>query len=234
MTPEEFDSGGIRTMECAREAWDILREQYWMFFAITLVGMILQSLVPFSILTGPMFCGIFIAWFRLARGETVTLEMLFEGFDYFVESLLATLVYVGISIVAMGFTFGLSFVGMAFGSAFAQDDPETWAVIFFLSSSIFVLFVMTVTTVLMTLGFFVYPLIVDRKLRAIPAIMTSVRAVRANLGGVLGILGVTSLVMLAAVMLCIIPVFFVMPWCFATIGVAYRRVFPEIVPEAAS
>jgi len=182
MPEMEFEYGAIRTMECLSEGWRIISGEYWLFFAITLVGVLLQSLVPFSILTGPMFCGVFLAWFHLSRGERISFEMLFEGFDFFAESFLATLVFTGITILAMVPAFALLFVGVFFGAVSAKDSPELAGFVVPLGVAGFFLFIMTVMTILMTFGFFVYPLIVDRKLKAIPAIRTSVRAVRANLG----------------------------------------------------
>jgi len=228
MTEMEFERGAIRTMECLSEGWRIISGQYWIFFAITLAAMILQSLVPLSILTGPMFCGVFIAWFRLNRGERIGFEMLFEGFDFFVESLLATLVFTGIMILTMIPSIVLLVFGVFLGAAAGQNSHVAAGLMVPLVVAGISLFIMMVMTILMTLGLFVYPLIVDRKLKAIPAIKTSVRAVWANPGGVLGVLGVTSLITFVASLLCVLPVFLVLPWCFSTVGVAYRKIFPDL------
>ena len=61
---------------------------------------------------------------------------------------------------------------------------------------------------------------------------TSAAAAWANLGGVLGLLGLTSLIATVASLFCVIPIFFVAPWCFGAIGIAYRRVFPRMPTEA--
>ena len=227
-----FERVPIRPMECLSESWNLLAGQYWVFFAITLVGMLIQSFVPMNILTGPMMCGIFLAWFALARGETITFEMLFRGFDFFGQSLIASLILVAVVLVVMIPCYVLLFAGIALGAVTGQETPEIMGVVVLLSSSIFLLVILTVMTVIMTFFIFVYPLIVDRKLKAIPAMKTSAAAAWANLGGVLGILGLTSIIATIASLFCIIPIFFVAPWCFGAIGIAYRRVFPEISEQA--
>jgi len=82
----------------------------------------------------------------------------------------------------------------------------------------FTLFVCAVTV-------FTYPLIVDRGLKAIPALKTSYRAVMANFGGMLVLIVVLGLLSFVASLLCYLPVFFVMPLLFASIAVVYRRGF---------
>ncbi len=223
-----FDRVPIRPMDCLSESWNLLSGQYWIFFSICLVGLLLQSFVPMNILTGPMMCGIFIAWFALMRGETITFEMLFKGFDFFGPSLIVSLILVAVVLVVMIPAYALLFAGIAIGAAAGQETPEIMGFAVLLSSTIFMLVILTVMTVIMTLFIFVYALIADRKLKAIPAMKTSAAAAWANLGGVLGLLGLTSSIATIASIFCIIPVFFVTPWLFGAIGIGYRRIFPEI------
>ncbi|MEN8164876.1 MAG: hypothetical protein ABFS37_12160 [Acidobacteriota bacterium] len=227
-----FERGPIRPVDCLSESWNLMSGQYWVFFAICLVGMLIQSFVPLNILTGPMVCGIFLAWFALVRGETITFEMLFKGFDFFVPSLIASLILLGVVLIVLLPCYGVLFAGIALGAAAGQDAPEVAGLAALLSVSLFMLVMLTLMTVIMTLFIFVYPLIVDRKLKAIPALKTSAAAAWANIWGVLGLLGLTSLVATIASMLCIVPVFFVAPWCFGAVGIAYKRVFPEIPADA--
>ncbi|RLE24063.1 MAG: hypothetical protein DRJ65_10615 [Acidobacteria bacterium] len=227
-----FQRVPIRPMDCLSESWNLLAGQYWVFFAICLVGMLIQSFVPMNILTGPMLCGIFIAWFVMMKGETITFDLLFKGFDYFGASLIASLILVAVVLVVMIPCYVLLFAGIALGAAAGQETPEIMGIAVLLSSGLFLLVIMTVMTVIMTLFIFVYQLIVDRKLKAIPAMKTSAAAAWANLGGVLGLLGLTSLIATVASFFCIIPIFFIAPWCIGAVGIAYRRVFPEIPDEA--
>ncbi len=79
----EFKTGVIRPVECMKEGWELIKDQYWLFFAITLVGLIIASAIPFGILIGAMFCGIYYCLFQKMNGQAMTFEGLFKGFEYF-------------------------------------------------------------------------------------------------------------------------------------------------------
>lgn len=228
VTTTDFERTAIRPMDCLAESWELMAGQYWLYLGICLVGLLIQALVPFNLLTGPMVCGIFLAWFTLAEGKPIQFELLFRGFDVFGPSLVASLIFLAVTLVVLLPCYVLLFIGMFAGAAAGQDNPEIagWAVL--MAVLVFLLVVLTLMTVLMTFFIWVYPLIVDRRLGAIDALKTSARAAWANIWGVLGLLGVISVVTTIAGLLCFVPVFFVTPWCFGAVGVAYRRVFPRI------
>src|SRR6478752_4659273 len=89
-----FRRGAIRPTDCFRAGWELIKADYWLFLGIALVGWLLAALVPFGILAGPMMCGIYLCLFRAQRGRAVKFEILFKGFDYFVQSLIATLIMI--------------------------------------------------------------------------------------------------------------------------------------------
>jgi hypothetical protein len=227
-----FLKTAVRPMDCLSESWELQRDVFWLFVGITFVGILLSSLVPLGILTGPLFCGIFFCWFRRMRGEPVTFEMLFRGFDYFVESLVATLILTAVMLVILVPSYILLFVGMALTGAAGQDNPELFGAVFVILVLLVSLVIISVVTLIWTFALFTYPLIVDRGLKAIPALKTSYHATMANLGGVLGLLTITSLIGLVAALLCYLPVFLVAPWCIGSVAIAYRRIFPELMVDA--
>src|SRR5215212_9298661 len=94
MSETEFRTGVIRPVECFREGWELIKDQYWLIFAITLVGMLIGGLIPFGIGIGAMFCGIYYCLFQKMRGQKVEFEGLFKGFSYFVPGLVASLVLI--------------------------------------------------------------------------------------------------------------------------------------------
>lgn len=55
---EQFRTGVIKPVECFKEGWELIKDRYWLFFAITLVGFFLGGLVPFFIIMGALMCGI--------------------------------------------------------------------------------------------------------------------------------------------------------------------------------
>ena len=120
----DFVRVAIDPLNCLSAGWESIKDQYWIFFAITLVGVLLAGIVPLGILAGPMYCGIFYAWFRLERGESLTFEMLFKGFDYFVESLVATLILVGVGIVIFVPTYLAMMAAVFLGVAGAENSQD--------------------------------------------------------------------------------------------------------------
>src|ERR1051325_6677536 len=88
MTPEqEFRTGVVQPVECLKEGWALIKDQYWLFFGISLVGMLIGSAVPI-VLLGPMMCGIFICLLQRQHNQPVEFGTLFKGFDYFVPGLI--------------------------------------------------------------------------------------------------------------------------------------------------
>src|SRR5437660_12442704 len=87
----EFHRGAIAPVECLKEGWALIKDRYWLFLGITLVGILIGGTVAI-ILMGPMMCGIFLCLFQRQRGETVEFGTLFKGFDYFVPALLVQLI----------------------------------------------------------------------------------------------------------------------------------------------
>src|ERR1051325_3628376 len=88
--PTEFNRGVISPMECIKEGWALIKDQYWLFFGITLVGMLVGSAFAI-VLLGPMMCGMFICLFHQQRREPIEFGMVFKGFDYFLPAFLVQL-----------------------------------------------------------------------------------------------------------------------------------------------
>src|SRR4051812_15369261 len=86
-----FNRNVVQPMECLKAGWALVKEQYWLFVGIMAVGILIAGVVPMGILMGPMMCGIYLVLLQHMRGRPIEFGMLFKGFDYFVESLIATL-----------------------------------------------------------------------------------------------------------------------------------------------
>jgi len=72
---------------------------------------------------------------------------------------------------------------------------------------------------------FVYPLIVDRRLKAMQALEVSFKAGMANFWPLLGLLLLNGLLGVAGTCACYIGVFLVMPIVLGGLACAYRQVF---------
>src|SRR5438445_3247924 len=92
--PPEFNRGTISPMTCLQEGWTLIKDDYWLMVGMTLVAILLGAMVPFGIILGAMMCGLYMCLFARMRREPVRFDMLFKGFDYFVQSLIVTLLHI--------------------------------------------------------------------------------------------------------------------------------------------
>ncbi|MEJ7846586.1 MAG: hypothetical protein WKF92_00690 [Pyrinomonadaceae bacterium] len=49
MQEPEFITGVINPIEVYKEAWVMIKDQYWIIFAITFVGLMISGVVPLTI-----------------------------------------------------------------------------------------------------------------------------------------------------------------------------------------
>ena len=230
--PVPFNRGAIRPMQCLREGWQLIKEQYWLFVGIALVGSFIAGAGPLGILAGPMMCGMYHCVFQRANGREVSFNMLFKGFDYFVPCLTPALIMTGTALVVLlgGYVvFFIAFfatIGAMAPPQGGQPEPAFFGVLFGLYVCFF-LFLFVVIIVLRTLFFFAFPLVMDRGLSGWDAVKLSIQAARANLGGVVGVLLLMELLGLVSSVLCCIGPILELPINVAILAVAYRQVFPQ-------
>ncbi len=228
-TVTEFRSGVIRPWQCYKDGWKLIKDQYWLFFGIAVVGMLIASAVPLAILLGPMMCGIFIALLGKLRGEPMVFDQLFKGFDHFSDSLIAALIEMGAMILLM-IPAGVVLVALMVGGAISSGANGVGGPAFGYKgvvALVFLLLLMVVGVLIVNAMFnFSFPLIVDRRLSGVAAVKTSIRASWANFGGLVGLLLLGTVFSVVGMLFCYVGVLFVLPVVFAAWGVAYRQVFP--------
>jgi len=225
----EFHSGVVAPVECLKEGWALIKNQYWLFLGISLVGMLIGSAVPI-ILIGPMMCGIFLCLFSKMRNEKVEFAALFKGFDYFVQGLIVAAIKAIPMIIVIVPSYLIMFVVMATTMPRnhpTPDETSAFMASFFGFELLFVAVIIIVGIVVEIFFIFAFPLIVDRNLSGLEAIKLGIKASKANFGGVLGLLLLNAALGVAGVLCCFVGVYFVLPVTFAAHAVAYRRVFPE-------
>jgi hypothetical protein len=230
-----FNRGVIRPFECLSEAWALIKDQYWLFVAIAAVGLQLGSVFAI-VLMGPMMCGVYRCIFTRMRNEPVRFEELFRGFDYFLESLIATVIQMIPMVVIMlpVYLIGFGLFGIMAAAQAEQGGGEMFPVVFLVGMLVTLFGAILVLSLLMGVFFaFVYPLIVDRKLSGIDALKTSISSAMANFGGLLGLALLNVILSFAGVLLCYVGAFLILPVTLTAMAVAYRRVFPEN-PESPS
>src|SRR6476659_3396061 len=176
MTPQiVFRRNVVEPIACISAAWAMVKEQYWLFVGMCAVGLLIGSAVPMGILTGPMMCGLYMAFFAIRRRQPIEFGMLFKGFDYFGPSVVATLLHVLPILVIVIPAYFLFYVGMLVSIA-AQGGNEPHPAAFMGVMGFFILFwiVMVILIIFISVGFtFAYPLIVDRKLSGLDAVKWS-------------------------------------------------------------
>jgi len=228
MTPEiPFRRNVVEPVECIKGGWELIKNQYWLFVGMTLVAVLIGSAVPI-ILIGPMMCGLNLAFFKTRRGEPVEFGTLFKGFDYFGQSLIAALLHALPILVVVIPAYVFFYISMIVSIAAQGNDPNPNPAPFFGVLAVFGLFwlVVMIVIIVISIGFlFAYPLIVDRKLKAIDAIKLSFRAGLSNFWRLLGMMLLTGLMTTVGVLACYVGAFLVMPLSYAAIAKAYEQVF---------
>jgi hypothetical protein len=238
MTPEQSDFrvGVIQPVECIKEAWALIKDQYWLFFGLTIVAMLLGGAVPI-VLMGPMMVGLFLCLFEKMGRRPFEFGLLFKGFDYFVNGLVVTAIkIIPIVIIMVPFYFimiATMMTTMPRGEA-NPEDVSRFMTSFFGIEMIFFGIIMVVSICVEIFFMFAYPLVADRKLSGLDAIKLSIKAGKANFGGVLGLLVLNALLGFLGIFVCFVGAYLYLPIAFASQAVAYRRVFPEVQQTFAS
>jgi uncharacterized membrane protein len=222
-----FKRGVVEPMYCLKTGWGLVKDQYWLFVGMSFVTYFLGGMVPFGIVLGPMICGIYLALFARRRGEFVEFGILFKGFDYFGESVIATLIhYVPMVIIIIPFYLVLYGGMLLILPARGGGQPDSSTLFVWLAVMIVLGLVMITLIILLSVMFmFSYPLIVDRKMPGIEAAKLSAKAGLANFSGLFGLLLLTGLLFFGGLLLCYVGLFLVLPITFGAVAVAYEQVF---------
>ncbi len=225
MITNEFQSGVIRPVECMKEGWALIKDDYWLFLGITFVGMLVGGIIPFGLGIGAMFCGIYFVMLQKLNGQRFEFGDLFKGFNYFVPALVTSLIFIIPSLIAV-FVLYASVIALAFAVMTAQNEALLVGALATVCVEVIILWL--VLGSLHALVMFAYPLIVERNLNGVDAFKLSAKAVWANLSGVIGIILLEFVMGIVGSMALGIGAYFVLPIMFAGVLVAYRKVFPSL------
>lgn len=234
-TPQiPFRRNAVEPVQCIKAGWELVKEQYWLFVGMCIVGWLIGSAVPLGILLGPMMCGLYLTFFKRRRGEPIEFGTLFKGFDYFGPSVVATLLHVVpiLAIIIPGYF--LFYVSLIVSVAAQGQEPNPAAPL-----AVFVIFAlfllaMFLLMIIISIGFiFAYPLIVDRKMQGFDAVKLSFKGAMANFWRLLGMALLTSLLSFAGLLICFVGVYLVFPISYAAIAAAYEQVFGLHDPSEA-
>lgn len=220
----EFRLAEIGVFDCIEEGWSLIKNEYWLFLGMFVVALLIASSVPLYILMGPMHCGLFYSLLRRKRGEPVEFADVFKGFDFFGQSLLATLIAMSPILILSAFTAVTVLIAVFTSEALRGVDYEmSPAMLVFVFVQMGILILMQIT--IQGLTMFMYPLIMERNLKAWDAIKLSSRAVWHNAWGVTLLLLGQGLVGLLGFLCCVVGIYLVIPVIYASSLVAYTRIF---------
>ena len=221
-----FSAAAVQPMECLKTAWELIKPQYWLFLGIVIVGMLVGSAVPLGILMGPMMCGIYLAVFQTRRGQPIEFGTLFKGFDYFGQSVIATLLHAVPIMAIVVPAYVLLYVGI-FLTAATQGDrgsPAMGLAVVLFFAAVWIVVVLLIIF-LSLLFIFAYPLIVDRGMQGFDAVKLSFKAAFANFWRLLGLSLLNAGLGIIGILLCIVGVYLVFPITLAATAIAYEQVF---------
>ncbi len=223
-----FNAGAIRPVECVREAWELVKGEYWPLFAISLVGGLIGGFTMY-VLIGAMICGIFTCYLKRIDGAgPVAFEDLWKGFQYLGSSALATIILVVPIVVYMIVLFVTMYSPLITAAVLGKNvDPSIILGMFGAAIAVDIVVAIAMTCI-HSLMIFSFPLIVDRKLSSWAAIKLSARAAMKNMGGIAGLIGLNLLLVMLGQMAFCVGIYFVIPILTASNLVAYRKVFPRL------
>jgi len=223
MDAKEIKTEVIKPIECFKEGWQLIKPNYLLLFAITIVGIMLGG-VSLYILTGALICGITKCYLQAIDGEEIEFEQLYKNLkQYFLPGLFV----LALIIVPMLFVF--SFVTLPAIIQLSTDNSltaEQLQTLFIVTISIeFVIAFIMVC--LHTLLMFAFPLIADKNLSGWEATKKSAKAVWQNRNGVAGLWAVGFGISLIGLLLFCVGIYLTIPIMIAGNTVAYRKIFPK-------
>lgn len=224
----EFNAGAIKPIECVKEAWELIKADYWMLFAISLLGGMIGG-ASMYILIGAMVCGIFNCYLKAIDGRgKVSIDDLWVGFKYFWQSLPVTIAIVVPMVTWIIILFVTIYLPLI-AAAMMDKNPDPNVILGSFAVGIVIdIIVAVIMTAIHSLLIFAFPLIIDRNLSSWDAMKLSARAAMKNLGGIGGLIVVNfGLVLLGYAALCI-GLYLMIPVITAASVVAYRKVFPAL------
>ncbi len=222
MQSSEFTTGQIRALEIYKEAWEIMKPEFWPIFGIVIIGMLVASIIPIVIL-GPMMIGVFMCLLDKVDGKPASFDKLFKGFDQWAAGLAIALI-VMLPLFVFVFIVYIPMIMLSiYGDRMSPDE-----LLPFIGGVLLVeLLIGIFMTILHSLLIFAFPLIADKRVGGFAAAKLSARAAWANKGGIAALFGVGIVVVFAGYVLLCVGVYLALPVIMMATTVAYRRVFPR-------
>jgi hypothetical protein len=216
----------IGPIDCYQKGFEFIKDEYFMYWAIVFVAMLIAGVIP-VVLQGPMFCGVALVFLARSRGEPTDFGMIFKGFDYFGQSVIAALLNFLLVMVAIIPAIIIMFIGMGLFVAAGQSENGFLMIPAILCLVAYVLIVFLISMLTYSLLFFACALIVDKNVDGLTAFKLAVSGVLKNVWGILGHSLVGAAMVLIGYLACIIPAFLCIPILLASQYMAYLKIFGD-------
>lgn len=223
----QFNKSAINVGECVSKGWEILKPNYFMFFGIGLLAVLLGCIPVVSwFLIGPLFVGIYAAMLKQYQGENADFGLIMSGFSKFVPALVIGILLLLPGIILNTYNLGLRIA--QFLAIFNPNELTTGAATMFGIVGFLINIIALVGSIVFGISFtFALPLLAEKNLSIMETIKLSARAGWANFGGLFLLFLLLGLMMIGGILALCIGILFVLPLIYAAITVAYRQVFPN-------
>lgn len=250
MTNIQFYKGVIDAPGCISNGWNLLKQNYWMYFGICLLSafaIIILSCIPClnilvtGLVNAPLIAGIYYVLLREMRGEPVEFGMMFKGFEKFVPVMVVGFIQAIPSIIFTILQWALDLGRLAAqisqgarrrGDFYQADETDIAIAGGLIALYIVVAVIFFIFSIAWYITFaFALPLVMEHDISPIDAIKLSAKAGWANVGGLIVLMILNGLMLIAGVFVFCIGIFFVLPLYYASCAFAYRQVFPMLGQE---
>jgi uncharacterized membrane protein len=239
----QFHRGAIDAGECISSAWNIVKPNYWMYFGICLLAVLLISCIPCVnfFLIGPVGVGVYYVLLRGMRSEPVDFGMMFKGFEKFVPAMVVGLIQGLPGIIWTVIDYGLNIASLlsrisdkgGAGNFYRAEISDNPLMAGLTAAYVGLALLFAAISIVWGLTFvFALPILAEHDLRPIEALTLSARAAWNNIGGLILLVLLQILLAILGVIALCVGVFFVIPILYAATAAAYRQVFPP--PEQNS
>ncbi len=236
----QFYSGAIDAGECISNGWNLVRPNYWLYFGVTVLAILLillTSCIPCLnfFLIGPVGVGVYYVLLKGMRAEPVDFAMMFKGFEKFVPAMATGLIQSIPSIIwtVIDLSVNLTSIIAELGTigntgTFYQSDSAAVPFLAGLTVAYVALglFFLVVSVLWHFTFIFALPLLAEHDLGPIEALKLSASAAWGNVGGLALLFLLQIGIALVGVLALCIGIFFVVPILYAATAFAYRQAFP--------
>ena len=121
MQQPQYRTGVIKPVECVKEGFELIKSDYWLLFAIWLVGGLIGG-ISFFIVAGAMTCGTFYCYLRKIDGNPVKFDDLWKGMQWFLPGLVVMIFIVAPMIVLYAGLYVPLVLAAVMGTKLSQDE----------------------------------------------------------------------------------------------------------------